>query len=123
MRTIAERLDIGGAPAWNAAMALVMLAAGAIHPDPVSEVPGGDTDPFMGPMLTNAGGIVDGAISAAEARGFTSTKDFRTLVAGGAMTADLQRLAGDVIRLGGGPDKFYELVGLAVAPAGAGVAS
>ena len=120
MSAIADLLDVGGSPAENAAMALIMLASASKCPDPIAGIPEAMGHPFMQPILESAGAIVAGALAKAEATGFTSTEDFRALVATGQMSKELCFLALEVIHLGGGPDEFFDLAGLAVAPAGAG---
>lgn len=102
----ANLYDMGGTPEQNAALAVIMFAAGAA--------------PYSGNTVDerlHAAGIVASLLEAAEAGGFAARDEFLQLIGAGTMTPQLEAHGSDVVRRIGGAAKFFELLGLITTPA------
>lgn len=109
MSPAAQIFDMGGTPLQNAALAVIMVAT----------MGGNNAGP--GPHLIDqatAAGVTADLLQAAAGGGFASNDEFRALVGAGAMTPRLERLAVEVAHLAGGPEKIFNMLAMAVTPAG-----
>lgn len=109
MSPYADLFDVGGTPHQNAALGLIMVAAmGAGHTGPGKHL--------VGPPA--AASVIADLLRVATAAGFQHAEEFRALAAAENMTPRMENLAMELVTAAGGPDRVFNVLAMAVLPAG-----